>query len=269
MVQKSAQSALTRDYTAGTVLFEESDPGSRMYVIRTGKVKIYRKTQGKEIVLAFLGPGDFFGEMALLEGLPRSATAMVVEDAALVEVDAETFEEMIRRNIEIAVRMMRKLASRVREVDTRMEKMLTDSAQTRILEVLRWLLPQGLLDREWIRVKGAAAHLDVVAQAGVPASQAEAMMGRLVEAGLVEVDGSDLLIAQKEQLDSYAHYLELRQRYGNNYEEQPVHPNVHSAMKRLMAALNISHPELEQRQQQLAQQYARYLELQRRFRDVE
>src|SRR4051812_47901749 len=117
MVAKSASSAFTRDYPAGTVIFEERDPGSRMYVIRSGKVKIYRHLEGKEIVLAFLAPGDFFGEMALLEGLPRSASAMCVEDAQLVEVDQSTFEEMIRRNIEIAVRVMRKLAARVRELD--------------------------------------------------------------------------------------------------------------------------------------------------------
>ena len=108
-------------------VFEERDPGSRMYVIRSGKVKIYRHLEGKEVVLAFLGPGEFFGEMALLENLPRSASAMCVEDSVLVEVDAETFEEMIRRNIEIAVRIMRKLASRVRELDARMEKLLGGS----------------------------------------------------------------------------------------------------------------------------------------------
>src|SRR5689334_370646 len=109
MPSGEALSALTREYPTGAVLFEENDPGSRMFVIRSGKVRIFRRVGEAEIVLAFLGPGDFFGEMALLETLPRSATAQVVEPSRLVEVDAGTFEDMIRNNSEIAVRIMRKL----------------------------------------------------------------------------------------------------------------------------------------------------------------
>jgi CRP/FNR family transcriptional regulator, cyclic AMP receptor protein len=268
-VTKNPQTALAREYPVGTVLFEERDPGSRMYVIRSGKVKIYRHLEGKEIVLAFLSPGDFFGEMALLENLPRSASAMVVEQAMLVEVDAETFEEMIRRNIEIAVRIMRKLAQRVRELDTRMEKLLVDTAQGRALEVLRWLLPQGLLDGDWVRVHGAAAHLDIVAQAGIPAPQAEGVMRRLKEAGLVAIDGEDLLIAQKDTLDTFAHYLELKRRYGLALEDvESETPSLESSMRRLMGALKLNDHEVNARQKHLANQYSRYIELQKRFRDV-
>src|SRR5262249_7959099 len=64
---------LVRKHPSGTVLFREGDRGHTMYVIRSGKVNISKKIGESEITLAMLGPGEFFGEMALLEGLPRSA----------------------------------------------------------------------------------------------------------------------------------------------------------------------------------------------------
>src|SRR5258708_27035251 len=71
---------LVRNHPAGTVLFREGDRGATMYVLRSGKVKISKHISDTELTLAVLGPGEFFGEMALLEGLPRSAVAAVGQD---------------------------------------------------------------------------------------------------------------------------------------------------------------------------------------------
>src|SRR2546428_6922279 len=105
---------LVRRHPSGTVLFREGDRGQTMYVIRSGMVNISKRIGDSEITLAVLGAGEFFGEMALLEGLPRSAGAMVVEDALLIEVEQATFETLVRKNGEIAVRLMRRASSRAR-----------------------------------------------------------------------------------------------------------------------------------------------------------
>src|SRR5437868_5512099 len=108
---------LIRRHPVGTVLFREGEPGEKMYVIRAGKVNIWKTISDSQITLAVLGAGEFFGEMALLEGLPRSAGATVVEEAALIEVDGPSFELLVRKNTEIAVRLMRRLSSRLRDAD--------------------------------------------------------------------------------------------------------------------------------------------------------
>src|SRR5438067_13284086 len=105
---------LVRKQPSGTVLFREGDRGQTMYVIRTGKVNISKRISDSEITLAVLGPGEFFGEMALLENLPRSAGATVVDDAQLIEIEQEHFEMLIRKSGEIAVRMLRRLSGRLR-----------------------------------------------------------------------------------------------------------------------------------------------------------
>jgi CRP-like cAMP-binding protein len=263
-------SALTKEYPAGSILFRENDPGSRMYVIRSGRVRIYREVGGTEIVLAFLSAGDFFGEMALLEGLPRSASAEVVEQARIIEVEADTFEEMIRSNIEIAVRMMKKLASRLRESDRRVDHLLVESAIGRALEVLRWLQNQGTAEGAWVRLNGAAEHVDLAAQAGIPASQAMSVLEQLARARCVKRDGEDLLIASPEYLDEFGAFLELRRKYDPETQLPSETASLRQeerlrAMQALLSALRIAPQDLEARQQALAESYRRYAQLSQRF----
>src|SRR5438876_3901338 len=130
---------LVRRHPSGTVLFREGDRGQTMYVIRSGKVNIWKRIADSEITLAVLGSGEFFGEMALLEGLPRSAGAMVVEDALLIEVEQAAFETLVRKNGEIAVRLMRRLSSRLREADRQIQSLMSRSGAARALSLVRTL----------------------------------------------------------------------------------------------------------------------------------
>lgn len=270
MSDKTEQgTAFTHHYPAGAVLFEENDPGSRMYVIRRGRVRIYRKAADSEMVLAILGPGEFFGEMALLEGLPRSANAQAIEELELIEVDAETFEHMIRLNSEIAVRMMRRLASRVRELDARLQNVLVDSGLGRAIEVLRWLLPKGKPDGAMVRVSAAAVHIGIAAQAGLPPAEVNRVFEMLVHAGCITEAGTDILIAGPRVLDDFATYLDLKRRYDPT-DAQPESPagneqDKEQALKRLLKALQIEPRDLQQQQESLSSQYRKYIALKRRF----
>ena len=80
--------------------------------------------RGREVHLATLPPGEFFGEMAIINKQPRSATATVIEEAQLLVLDARTFEAMIRGNAEIAIRMIKKLAARLAQANSQVEMLL-------------------------------------------------------------------------------------------------------------------------------------------------
>ena len=101
---------------AGQFIFREGDPGNEMYIIETGAVEIIRSVRGAQ-PLAVLEPGDFFGEMAILEDQPRFASARVKENARLLRIDRSAFAELVQQNFEIAVRIMRKLALRLRRTE--------------------------------------------------------------------------------------------------------------------------------------------------------
>jgi hypothetical protein len=151
--------------------------------------------------------------------------------------------------------------------------MMVDGAQERALEVLRWLLPQGIIDDGWIRVRDIVPHFDIAAQAGIPPSKSEAVVRRLQAAGCLEIDGADMLIAEKQVLDAYASYLALKREYQPTLDDDAqagdaaAHPG--RAMRSLMHALRLSENEIEARQADIRGKYERYRELQLRFKDFD
>ncbi len=101
-------------YPAGTYVFRQGEAGSEMFIIQEGRVEILAQKGRKEVPLAVLEEGDFFGEMAVLEDLPRTASARTLTPCQLLRIDRQTFDQLIRHNPEIAVRMLRKLCHRLR-----------------------------------------------------------------------------------------------------------------------------------------------------------
>ena len=94
-----------------------------MYIIRSGHVAIKKRVPHGEIVVAELEKGDFFGEMAMLERIPRTAGAEMVEDGDLIVIGSEVFGDMVKNNPEIAVRMLRKYSLRLRETTKQFEEL--------------------------------------------------------------------------------------------------------------------------------------------------
>ena len=108
----------TLDSRAETVLFRAGDAGDAMYIIERGKVRIcVQATDGHELTLTELGRGDFFGEMALLEGQRRSANAVVADDARLAVLSREHFLSFMRSTPNVALEMLTALANRLRHTD--------------------------------------------------------------------------------------------------------------------------------------------------------
>ena len=112
----------------GQVLFHEGDDGDDMYIIQSGRVAIKKKVKDGDTTLAVLEKGDFFGEMAILERMPRSATAEVIEEGDLIVISGEMFGDMIKANPEIAVRMLRKQSIRLRETNRQVESLMAGGA---------------------------------------------------------------------------------------------------------------------------------------------
>jgi len=110
------------NHPMGDIIFSEGEIGNEMFIIQAGTVELI-KSIGKETrVLATLEKGDFFGEMSVLEDLPRTASARAKTDVELVRINGTTFDTMLKGNAEIAVRMMRKLSRRLRDVTAMLEE---------------------------------------------------------------------------------------------------------------------------------------------------
>jgi len=208
---------LAREFPAGTVLFEEGQPGDDMYIVVSGEVELRRHVGDAERVLAVLPSGEFFGEMAILNNRPRSATAVVRTAARLFVIDRTTFEAMLRARPEIALRMIKALATRLDATNQHVELLLLPTASHRVVQCLRRLAEQQLAlaasqrgtERNEARtipesiaaladpsspghgteilVPNTAA--DIAAQVGLTVEEVDDVLDRLRSAGLVLAPG--------------------------------------------------------------------------------
>jgi CRP-like cAMP-binding protein len=202
-----------KTFAPGEVVFREGDPGAQMFVIQTGRVELTRHVRGRELHLATLPPGEFFGEMAIVNNRPRSATATVLEETRLLVLDGKTFEQMVRNNTEIAVRMIKKLAARLQQANQQVEMLLLADLNHRVVYRLRQLaadrgVPEGPGVRVDVSLEEIAGDVDADVEA------VRTCIERLEQAKLVHRDGDVLHIAQVGKLDQFLEFLEIKERFG-------------------------------------------------------
>ncbi|MAS34527.1 MAG: cyclic nucleotide-binding protein [Anaerolineaceae bacterium] len=112
-VEHFSNSENTLAFPANSVVFRQGEPGETMYAVQSGQIQI--EHDGKTIAL--LGPGSIFGEMALIDGSPRSATAIAVTNSELVQVDKYHFQFLVHEAPTFATRVMQTLSERLRSAD--------------------------------------------------------------------------------------------------------------------------------------------------------
>jgi CRP-like cAMP-binding protein len=108
---------LGRIFHDGEIIFREGDEGDRMYVVQSGKVKITKKTPEGEVAIATLGNGEIFGEMALFDRMPRSATAEAVGEARVLGIDKKKLFQSIDKDPTIVFRMLLSMSQRIRRLN--------------------------------------------------------------------------------------------------------------------------------------------------------
>lgn len=210
--ERSAADIYGRDFPAGAVIFDEGDPGSRLYVIQSGQVRVVKRTGGRAVTLARLGPGEFFGEMALLDRQPRSASAVVDEPARILELDEAAFERLVVERGEVALRILRRLSRRLREANRQIRDFLSADAACRAVALLRALAgPPG--DGGFRPIPPELDAEGLARRSGAPGDGA-ALWGRLRRARLVREVGGRAHLAPEEVVADFLHYAELSPRFG-------------------------------------------------------
>ena len=198
-----------RDFSAGEVLFREGERGDEMYVIQSGLVRVVKRVGGEYRSLATLGRGEFIGEMAILNGRPRTATALVLEDARCLVIDAATLEQMLSDNTEIALRLVKKLARRLDSADEMIQMLLNPDPQARVLLALRRHAeafgdetPQG------VRLHGSA--VDIAREGGVDGAQVRDVLSRLSRMRIATEDETGaIVVSDLPRLMEFMEFLDL------------------------------------------------------------
>jgi CRP/FNR family transcriptional regulator, cyclic AMP receptor protein len=206
------------------VLFEEGQPGDFMYVVQHGEVEIRRQVGEDERVLAVLSPGEFFGEMAILNSRPRSATAVVRTPATLLVIEGKTFEAMLRARPEIALRIIKSLASRLESANQHIELLLLPTPNHRVVQCLRHLAEEQMALTGARGSAGTAILVpkqidDIAERVGLPAPEVAEVIERLRAARLVMlardagIDGGGFIVPEVGRLLEFLEFLHLKDRF--------------------------------------------------------
>ena len=134
---------LAVSFKDGDIIFIEHEPGSELYIIQQGKVKITKIVDQKEVLLAVLRPGDIFGEMALLENKPRSATAIAHANIVSLAINKANFEIMVQARPQLAVKLITILSERIWTAYRQLANLLISDPIGRIYDMLLTLVQKS------------------------------------------------------------------------------------------------------------------------------
>jgi CRP/FNR family transcriptional regulator, cyclic AMP receptor protein len=187
-----------REYVTGEVIYEVGDETQVLYVIQAGQVELQRDGAGGSRTIARHGPGDFFGEMGVLASRPQSMRAVAASDARVLELDRVTFEGMCEQRPEIALRMIRRLVSRVTDLEQRLAALGADDLLRPVVRVLVRRAEAG--DRGGAQV--ATSLRELAGESGLSMLEAHRALGQLLERKRVRLQDDALVIPDLEALSA-------------------------------------------------------------------
>jgi len=200
-----------RVFPSGEILFRDGDAAETMYVLRSGRVRVFKEVNGREKTLAFIEAGDFFGEMALLNNKPRTASAECVEETAVLVIDAKMFEAMLRGNAEIAVRMIQRLAKRLDEANGLVGVLMQKDPKARVILGLERAAEGGIvLEDGTVRVLTDEDQLAL--EVGVAPEDVRGVLQRMARLGIVEVEDTGFRIPNVMRLHEFLEFLQSRSK---------------------------------------------------------
>lgn len=198
--EQLAAGSARRSYPKGRTIVSEGEPSQSMYILLAGRAKVQRSdSEGKEVILAVLGSGEYFGEMSLIDDSPRSASVITLESCEFIAVGKDAFKAMLSQSPEMAMSVMRGLVARLREADKKIETLALLDVYGRVARVLLDFSEQVGGERV---VKNRLPRQDIAKMIGASREMVSRVMkGLEVDGYIVSLPEGRLVL--REKLASY------------------------------------------------------------------
>ncbi len=193
--------SMNRTYRDNTMIFSEYEPGEELFIIQGGKVKI-TKIVDEEVLLAVLKAGDIFGEMALLDNKPRSASAITFGEVNVLAINKSNFESMVQAQPQLATRLIQLLSERIWTAYRQLENLMIRDVIGRIYDTL---LIQ--IEKQKIRVSPKQSHnfefgtRELVNMVGLPPEKGEVLMVQLLEDKHITLQEGKIISTDLQELE--------------------------------------------------------------------
>ncbi len=199
-----AQKLVPRRFSSGQIIFHHGDPGGLLYIISKGKVKITHSTpEGQEALLAILGEGDFFGELALLDDSPRSATAEAIQPTETLTLHRDDFLRYISNNPEFSQHVLQTMAHHIRRLNNQISDIFFLDLPGRLARTLLQLAEQhGRVTAEGILIDLSLTQTDLAEMTGATRVSVNKALGRFRRAKWVRTQGRRFIILDQDALQN-------------------------------------------------------------------
>jgi len=201
---KIARLGVRKKYKKGTVILMEEEAGMALFVIIAGKVKIVRTDDtGREVILSILSESDFFGEMAILDGLARSASAVAISKTELFMIHRQDFLKLLHDHPLVAIALLREMTMRLRKADTQIKSLSLKDAAGRVANVILQLADDvGTIRKGRVEIDELPLQQDLANMAGTSRETISRTMHMFVKKGHLELQGNKLIIKDYEKFKS-------------------------------------------------------------------
>ena len=191
-----ADKMVARHFENGNYIFLEDSEGEQCFFVLEGSVKVTRLSKdGREVILAMLNEGDFFGEMSLLDGESRSANVIALEKTKVLTLDRNDFIAVVNDYPQIAVQLLKELARRLRKSDRQIASLSLSDAEKRIaLCIIRFADEQGVIQNGKVSIPKTPIQQDIANMAGTSRETVSRALGLLEKEDLIERHGRELII---------------------------------------------------------------------------
>lgn len=190
----------TRRFKKNSAIILAEEEGEEFFIICQGQVKVsILHEDGREIILSILGPGEVFGELSLLDGKPRSANVIALQDTELITLSRAHFLALIHRKPRLATAMLAELASRLRQTDYQIGNLALLNVTNRVAKtLLRLATEQGIETPQGVLLKNRPTHHQLAQMAGTTRETVTRVINRLEQEGYLVCRGRELLILKEE-----------------------------------------------------------------------
>jgi CRP/FNR family cyclic AMP-dependent transcriptional regulator len=187
--------AIKKTYSKNTILFSKGDQTDALYTIQKGKVKaVVMDEEGKEMVLNIHGPGDSFGEIALIDGLPRSATIITLEPVEVLIINRKDFLEVLNDNPRLAITLMKMILHRLRLATEKIEDLVFKDVYGRIASLLLQMAEKQ--DGKLV-IEERLTHQEIANMVGASREMVSRIMKPLTVGGYLTIGKKHMVIEKK------------------------------------------------------------------------
>ena len=199
-----SQVAVPRSFPAATRVFHEGDHSDACYIVRSGSFRVTREhSDGRAITLATLGPGDIFGELAMLDGEVRSASVEALSDGELLALPAGEVRSLLARHPEITVKLIAALVRRLRTANERISRQSFQTVPSRVAGVLSKLAAETPRSNESGEVTIRMNQADLAQLAGTSRESVSRFLADLERAGIVRPGRGRVTVLAPDKLRNY------------------------------------------------------------------